>query len=95
MTYPLLCAVKPLEGYRLLLEFGNGENREYDFTPNLGHKYYAPLSDVDKFRAVSVNDGEIEWASGQDFCPHTLYADSVAHEGNVPVLHQREVLQTT
>jgi hypothetical protein len=23
-----------------------------------------------------VNDGEIEWATGQDFCPHTLYDGS-------------------
>ena len=23
------------------------------------------------------NDGEIEWSTGQDFCPHTLYEKSV------------------
>jgi len=74
--YPKLKTAKPLDDYRLMLVFGDGEKRLYDFKPNLSHKFYSPLSDIHLFRLVSVNDGEIEWATGQDFCPHILYEES-------------------
>ena len=74
--YPKLTEVTPIEDYRLVLTFGGGEKRLYDFKPNLSHKFYAPLSNVKMFNKVSAVDGEIEWVSGQDFCPHTLYDGS-------------------
>ncbi|MDR1728742.1 MAG: DUF2442 domain-containing protein [Acidobacteriota bacterium] len=76
-TYPQLQSVTPLDDYRLMLVFGNGEHRMYDFKPNLDHKFYRELSDIKLFRRVSVVDGEIAWVTGQDFCPHTLYDDSI------------------
>ena len=74
--YPMLKAVMPLDDYRLLLTFGEGEKRLYDFKPNLNHKFYRPLADKKLFDSVSVHDGELEWITGQDFCPHTLYENS-------------------
>lgn len=76
-TYPTLKTVTPLDDFSLLLDFGGGEKRQYDFKPNLNHKFYQALSDIRLFKAVSVNDGEIEWVTGQDFCPHTLYEKSM------------------
>lgn len=55
------------------------ERRVYDFTPNLIHKFYKQLSDIRLFKNVQVVDGEIEWATGQDFCPHTLYENSTVY----------------
>jgi hypothetical protein len=75
-VYPILKAVTPLDDYRLMLIFGEGEKRLYNFKPNLSHKFYKSLTDLRLFKAVSVNDGEIEWVTGQDFCPHTLYEKS-------------------
>jgi hypothetical protein len=75
-AYPVLTSAVPLDDYRLMLTFGEGERRLYDFKPNLGHKFYSLLADKRLFKNVSVNDGEIEWATGQDFCPHTLYENS-------------------
>jgi hypothetical protein len=75
-TYPLLIAVKPLDDHCLILTFDGNENRLYDFKPNLSHKYYNALTDIRLFKSVSINDGEIEWITGQDFCPHTLYEES-------------------
>lgn len=75
-AYPELKSVAPLDNYCLMLTFGEGEKRLYDFKPNLNHKFYRDLSDVGLFRTVSVNDGELEWPTGQDFCPHTLYEES-------------------
>ena len=74
--YPVLKSVTPLEDYHLMLVFDKDEARMYDFKPNLTHKFYRPLADINLFKRVSVNDGEIEWLTGQDFCPYTLYEQS-------------------
>ncbi|MCL2633863.1 MAG: DUF2442 domain-containing protein [Oscillospiraceae bacterium] len=74
--YPILTNVAPLDDYKLVLTFNDTEKRLYDFKPNLSHKFYACLSNINMFKAVSAVDGELEWASGQDFCPHTLYDNS-------------------
>ena len=45
------------------------------------HKFYQILSDENLFKKISVNDGEVEWVTGQDFCPHTLwYEGGVCHK---------------
>jgi len=76
-NYPKLKEAHALDGHNLLLMFSNGEKKLYDFTPNLSHPYYRDLSNQSLFRNLSVNDGEIEWATGQDFCPHTLYDNGI------------------
>jgi len=76
-NYPVLTSVRPHDDFRLELVFGDNEKRMYDFKPNLGHKFYKALADFKLFSNVSVIDGEIEWVTGQDFCPHTLYEKSV------------------
>lgn len=75
-VYPVLKNVKPTNDYQLILTFGKNEKRIYDFKPNLSHKFYKSLTDITLFNAVSIIDGEIEWSTGQDFCPHTLYENS-------------------
>ena len=75
-VYPKLKVATPLDNHLLMLIFGENEKRLYDFKPNLSHKFYRPLADINIFKRVSVNDGEIEWVTGQDFCPHTLYEES-------------------
>jgi len=77
--YPKLIDATALDGYNLLLLFSNGEKKIFDFTPNLCHPFYKDLRDNSLFRCLSVNDGEIEWATGQDFCPHTLYDKGVIY----------------
>jgi len=74
--YPVLKSAMPLDNHSLVLVFGEYEKRLYDFKPNLNHKFYRPLADMNLFKKVSVIDGEIEWMTGQDFCPHTLYEES-------------------
>ena len=78
--YPILKAVIPLDNYKLMLIFGENEKRIYDFKPNLSHKFYSPLADIKLFNSVTINDGEIEWITGQDFCPYTLYDQSIPYE---------------
>ena len=77
-VYPVLKSAIPLDNHCLILEFGENERRLYDFKPNLTHKFYNQLIEISLFKNVSVNDGEIEWVTGQDFCPHTLYEKSIS-----------------
>ena len=76
-TYPLLKDVYVSGDYCLILLFNNNEKRLYDFKPNLDHKYYSSLKEKHIFNTAKVIDGEITWITGQDFCPHTLYENSV------------------
>jgi len=75
-SYPKLQDVKVLDNYNLLLFFSDNKKKIFDFTPNFDHPYYKNLKNVSLFKNVTVTDGEIEWATGQDFCPHTLYEKS-------------------
>jgi len=78
-NYPKLKEAQALDNFNLLLLFSNGEKKLFDFTANLSHPYFKNLQSPALFRNVTVKDGEIEWATGQDFCPHMLYEKSVRY----------------
>ncbi|MCL2048766.1 MAG: DUF2442 domain-containing protein [Defluviitaleaceae bacterium] len=75
--YPNLVNVTVLSNYLLELEYDNNEKKVYDFKPNLSHSFFKELENAALFKNVFVNNGELEWRTGQDFCPHTLYDKSV------------------
>jgi hypothetical protein len=75
--YPRLIAAVAHDNYDIMLSYADGQTRVYNFAKNLTHKYYKPLADIALFKQVKATDGEIEWPTGQDFCPHTLYNDSI------------------
>ena len=77
VEYPKLLKVKVLDDYMLELEFVNNEKRMYDFKPNLTHSYYKELQNPALFKNITIINGEIERATGQDFCPYTLYEKSI------------------
>lgn len=76
-------AVRPLEGYRLRLEFSDGTVKEIDLSGELYGEVFEPLRDPELFQSVAVNaeTGTIEWPNGADFAPEFL------HEHGTPV-HQ-------
>lgn len=69
--------VRPSDDYRLILRFANGEIRVFDVGPYLNIGIFRELKDQNKFRSVRVFLGSVQWQGGQDFCPDTLYLDSV------------------
>ena len=75
---PRVTAVKAEKNYMLLLEFSNGERKMFDVSPYIGKGIFAALADEAAFQNVKVFLGSIQWANGADFCPDTLYLDSVA-----------------
>jgi len=74
---PRVEKVRPADDYRLILKFANGEIRVFDVGPYLNIGIFRELKDQNKFRSVRVFLGSVQWQGGQDFCPDTLYLDSV------------------
>lgn len=75
---PRVTKVHAEENYCLLLEFSNGERREFDVTPYLDKGIFTKLRNKAYFEQVRVSMGTVEWPDGQDFCPDTLFALSKA-----------------
>jgi hypothetical protein len=74
---PRVRAVKPNPDYTLTLLFSSGEVRSFDVKPYLGLGVFAELKDMTLFNSVMPCLGSVQWRNGQDFCPDTLYLDSV------------------
>lgn len=62
-----------LDGYRLLLQFNNGEKRIVDLAQSLNGKVFAPLKDIDFFKHFAIKFNTVEWENGADFAPEYLY----------------------
>ena len=77
MMNPRVKAVKSNPDYTLTLLFTNGEVRSFDVKPYLGLGIFAELKDLSLFNSVRSSLGSVQWQNGQDFCPDTLYLDSV------------------
>jgi len=72
----------------LLMEFANGEVRRFDCGPFLDIGVFQELKDEPYFRKAVVSGGTIVWPHEQDFCPDTLYLDSLPAEPiNTPECH--------
>ena len=74
---PRVKDVKPGADYTLMLTFANGEIRVFDVKPYLHKGFFSALQDEQEFNTVRPFLGSVQWRQGQDFCPDTLYLDSV------------------
>jgi len=70
--------VKPLDGYKLQIKFGNGEEKIFDLTPYLTVGKFAELKEIPLFNSVTVKFDSIEWSNHLDIDPEFLYDHSVA-----------------
>jgi hypothetical protein len=75
--YPSVKSVEPIEGFKLLLGFANGERRVFDVSSYLGIGKFAELRDPSLFSSVAVKFDSIEWANHVDIDPEFLYEKSV------------------
>jgi hypothetical protein len=78
--HPRVKAVKPNIDYTLTLTFTDGEVKVFDVKPYLDKGIFKELRDLSIFNSVKPFLGSIQWQNGQDFCPDTLYLDSVSLE---------------
>ena len=65
--------VKVHPGYRLELEFENGEHRIFDMSPYMEKKPFNRLRDSHTFNCAHVNYGTVVWPCNIDIAPETLY----------------------
>jgi hypothetical protein len=63
----------------LTLTFANGEKKQFDVKPYIERsEFFQELRNRDYFLQASPDLGTVVWPRGQDFCPDTLYLDSVS-----------------
>ena len=74
---PRVVAVQPNPDYTLTLTFTSGEVKSFDVRPYLGIGIFQELQERSLFNSVRPFLGSIQWKNGQDFCPDTLFLDSV------------------
>lgn len=74
---PRVKAVRPNPDFTITITFSNGEVRRFDVRPFLTRGIFKELRDQGLFSTVRPFLGSVQWKGGQDFCPDTLYLDSV------------------
>ncbi|MDR1706129.1 MAG: DUF2442 domain-containing protein [Clostridiales bacterium] len=77
---PRVTGVHTITDYQLLLTFNNNERRIFDAKPLLKLKVFEPLRNEAIFNAVKVSYGSIMWPQDIDYCPDTLYIESVPEQ---------------
>jgi hypothetical protein len=75
---PRVKKVLPNPDYTIQLTFDNGEIKIFDVKPYLDKGIFRELKDLRVFNSVKPMLGSIQWKGGQDFCPDTLYLESIA-----------------
>lgn len=80
---PRVKSVRPNADFTITLTFDNDEVRVFDVKPYLERGIFRELKDVAAFNSVRPFLGSVQWQSGQDFCPDTLYLRST------PLANQR------
>ena len=70
--------VKALEGFKIEVQFSNGEIKHFDVTPLLKYPVYQSLSKRSYFEMVFVSQGIVQWPNEEDVSPDLLYMDSKA-----------------
>lgn len=74
---PRVINVKVLENYELELLFSNHEIRFFDVKPYLAKGIFTELKDKTVFNTAKSFNGTVVWGNELDFCPDTLYVESV------------------
>ena len=81
---PRVTAVTPTDDYTLILTFTSGERRIFNVAPLLGMAVFKPLANKAFFQSVKVAHGSVMWPQDIDYCPDTLYMESIpAQQENV------------
>ena len=74
---PRVVDVYPSPDYTLLVSFNNGEKRVFDAKPLFSLEVFQPLKNVGFFNSVRAERGTVVWPEDIDYCPDTLYSESV------------------
>ena len=89
MIRPQVTAVQATENHTLVLEFDNGEKKQFDVTPYIKGDWFGQLSDLTVFKQVRTTPFGITWPDGQDICPDDLYYNSTTIQAQKGALQNR------
>lgn len=70
--------VKPTDDFLLLLEFENGEKKQFDCKTLFDKKPFEVLKDRSFFQKARVEFGTVVWSEEIDIAPETLYIEGKA-----------------
>ncbi|GHV32594.1 hypothetical protein AGMMS4952_23240 [Spirochaetia bacterium] len=74
--------VRPLDNYKLFVQFSTGEEKEVDIAPLLNEPAFIPLKDKSVFDRVYVDYGAPVWNNGTiDIAPEYLYQNGAPNTG--------------
>ena len=74
MPMPKLLKVEPREGYRIYVEYDDGECGEVDLSHNIGKGVFKVWDEPGVFERVRVTEfGAIGWSDDLDICPNSVY----------------------
>ena len=66
--------VRPLDNYRIWLQYDDGAAGQIDLSEFKGRGVFAAWDDPEFFRAVHIAEhGALQWSSDIDLCPDALY----------------------
>ena len=68
-----IVAVKPLAGYKLDVEFDNGEKGVLDCTRYLNKPYWKRLNDPSFFNQAFISYGTVDWPEEIDIGPEDIW----------------------
>lgn len=69
--------VRTEANHMLILEFENGEKRQFDMLPYLAKKPFDRLKDSPLFSKAFIAHGTVVWPGNIDIAPDTLYSRSL------------------
>ena len=69
--------VKPIDDYKLLLTFENGEQRCFNMKPFLDKGIFRELQKLSVFKTVRLSFDTIVWINEADIDPEILYDNSI------------------
>jgi len=81
---PRVLRVQANDDHSLTITFTNVETRRLDVKPYLGRGVFQELRSLSYFKAVRPVLGTIQWPNEQDFCPDSLYEESIPCGGSAP-----------
>ena len=74
---PRVNSVEANNDYTLLIVFTSGEKKLLDVKPYLDKGIFSELKNLEIFLKVSASLGTVIWPNELDFCPDTIYLESL------------------
>jgi len=75
-----IIAVKPLENYKIEVNYENGVKGRIDLSDIIGKGVFSAIKDTKEFKKVCIDPQThtVCWPNGIDLCPDSIYMEITA-----------------